>query len=317
MNATRLKSRGFIITACCAVLMVALLTTGVMTTNALGNKDQQSETKTGEISQAPAQTGVSAAPQTAGGLLKWTLEIPGNDGIRVSGRGSAQGPADNAILLMNLSTTRYTAQEAREANGAATKRVAQALRNAGVPDRDVNTAHFRINPVYDSVQRYLCQDGNYYDIPRGGGKCTQRWTSVLTGYEVNNSITVSTAEIQLLGSVIDRASQAGGNDLQIHGVRLTIKDNVELRNQAMLAAISDMREKAAIMAQGAGVGLGALVTMTENQGSFSPYREFAGAELKSGMEGIMSAAEYDRTEILTGELSVSVTVNGVYKIDRQ
>lgn len=262
----------------------------------------------------PQETIPAQSPQPAPSPQPgWNLHLVGQNGIHVTGRGTASGPPDYAVLRLTVSTEAETAAVARQTNGRITRRVAEALRIAGVEDQDLSTTNFSLYPTYRSFEEYVCEDGRRLEFPTGPS-CRRTLTKELTGYVVNNSITASTSRVETVTRMVDRASSAGGNEVTLNSVNLTIKDNTNLRNEAMNAALLDMREKARLMAQGSNVTLGTLTNVTEGQGSFSPYRRIGETEGDIILAGIYEESSHDYTEILSGDLQVSVHVNGTYSI---
>ena len=258
--------------------------------------------------QIPSQD--TPAPNPApNSQFRWVLEVPGQNGIHTNGRGKASGPADHAKLNMTVSTQALTAAEARRQNGQTTRSVTAALKQAGITEKDINTARFNISAVYDHIYEYIC-DGETYTTKQNSD-CRRTWRSFLTGYAVTNYITAETGDIANIARVIDQASNAGGEDLNINSLTMSVRDNTALRDQAMAAALADLKDKAALIAEGSGVTLGRLINVTESPGSFSPVRSIV-EPAGGAMAGSVSSDYY--TEILSGDLEVSVLVSGTFAI---
>ena len=255
----------------------------------------------------------SAAQPAPNSQFRWTMELAGQNGLHVGGLGKAAGAADHGILRMTVSTEASTASEARAANGRVTRQVAQALRDAGISDEDLNTTGFSIRPTYESVEEYLCPDGTTHQFPKQSD-CRRHWKQVLTGYAVSNTLVAATGAVDHLAQMIDAASAAGQDDLRINSVTLAIRDNTALRNQAMAAALADMKDKAALMARESGVALGELLNVSESPGSFSPARELERTAIISSPGIAVASSGTPATEILSGELEVTVRVAGTYRI---
>jgi hypothetical protein len=131
---------------------------------------------------------------------------------------------------------------------------------------------------------------------------------VLTGYQVNNTLTVKVRDLDNMGGIIDGATEAAGNLVRINRVSFTIEDTKPLQNEAREEAIAEMLTKANAMAELAGVALGKLVFLTES-GSGVP-QSFSRIE----SVGARAFASDQPTSILAGELDMNVNVQGVFAI---
>jgi uncharacterized protein YggE len=130
---------------------------------------------------------------------------------------------------------------------------------------------------------------------------------VLVGYQVNNQLTVKVRDLDSVGEIIDGVTEAAGNLTRVDGIRFAIENSKELQDEARVAAIEDLQDKARQVAALAGVELGRLVFITESGGA-SPV-PFARFESDFRFAGAQAA-----TSIQTGELDVVVSVQGVFEI---
>ena len=110
-------------------------------------------------------------------------------------------------------------------------------------------------------------------------------------------------DIGAVGDVLQAALDAGANN--VHNFSMSVDDADELRQEARVKAIEDARERAEVMAEAAGVTLGAATSISESSvGSPSPTRvtlDFASAE--------------GAVPIEPGELELTVTVQVVFAIE--
>jgi len=60
--------------------------------------------------------------------------------LNVSAYGEVKPPPDMAAITLGVETSQPTAAQAMSANAARMNRVIAALKNAGVPDRDIQTS---------------------------------------------------------------------------------------------------------------------------------------------------------------------------------
>ena len=212
-----------------------------------------------------------------------------NTGIWVSGTGKATGDPDLGIISLGVEALADSAAEAID-------RTISSLRGNNVDDRDMQTSQFSISPRYDNQEVTRCIG------------CRVEFERVLTGYQVNNTLTVKVRDLDDMGGIIDGATKAAGNLVRINRASFTIEDTKPLQNEAREEAIAEMLTKANAMAELAGVELGKLVFLTES-GSGVP-QSFSRIE----SVGARAFASDQPTSILAGELDVNVNVQGVFAI---
>lgn len=168
--------------------------------------------------------------------------------VTVTGEATIAVAPDTAMMRIGVSRQDKTAREASEANARQMTAVLNAIKNAGVGDRDIQTSRLSLQPQYD---------------PNKGG------TARLTGFQASNQVTVRIRDIDKLPNVLDRAIAAGANEMS--GIEFVVSEQSKLLDQARDDAIADARRKAELYAKAAGAKLGHVVSITE-EGSAPPPR---------------------------------------------
>lgn len=174
-----------------------------------------------------------------------TVAIPGRDDTRrvtrvlVGGDSMVQAQPDTAILTLSVVTQARRAIEAQQQNAAQTDAVVRALKAAAGAGAEVKTSGYSLQPqrVYKEGQ-----------------------PPTITGFEARNSVTVTTGELNKVGSIIDAAAQAGSND--ISGVAFTLRQDRQARDRALSEATKEAMSKARVIAEALG---GRLVRVVEVQ----------------------------------------------------
>lgn len=161
--------------------------------------------------------------------------------VVVSGEGSVSVAPDVAQIRSGVTTRGKTVREATEANSKIMAAILNALTESGIPQKDVRTAQFSIQPVYAAQE---------------AGK-----EQKLVGYSVGNHVSARIKHIEKIGDVLDRLIAAGATD--VWNVELLVSDPAKPLDQAREAAIADARRKAEIYAKAAGVALGRVVSIEE------------------------------------------------------
>lgn len=215
-------------------------------------------------------------------------EKPREAVISVSGEGQASAAPDMAVLSLSVLETAKTAREALTSNNAAMSKVLDALKKAGIADRDLQTSGFAVNPQYV-----------YPDNTNGSNKPPE-----LVGYQVANSLTVRVRDLARLGEIVDQAVTLGVN--QGGGIQFANDNPDATLAEAGKKAVGDAIARAKTLTEAAGVKLGRVIEISENSGRSDPVP-------MTMMRA--SKAEADAVPIANGENSYNVTVNVTFAID--
>lgn len=164
--------------------------------------------------------------------------------IVASGTARVRGTPDVLTMTLGVISRGRTVGEALDRNTSAAKKVIAVLLDSGVDKRDIQTTNFSIGPVY----------GNSSDD--------------ITGYQVSNLVVVDLRDLDQAGGVIDRAAEAGGDDVIVRNVAFDIDDTSDLIAAARADAVKRARNQATQLAEAAGVQLGDVITITES--SYDP-----------------------------------------------
>ncbi len=205
--------------------------------------------------------------------------------LNLSAYGEVKAAPDQATITLGVQTKSPTAAQAMAGNAAQMTQVLAALRQAGITERDVQTSNISVSA------QYLYQAGQ---------------PQKLTGYLAANDVTVRVADLKRLGPTIDAVVTAGAN--QINGVSFGLKDPHAAEDAARRAAVAALRAKADLYAQATGYHVTRLVNLSESGGyAPAPMRIMA---MDAGF------AAPPPTPVSAGELTVRVSVTGVYELAR-
>lgn len=206
--------------------------------------------------------------------------------ITVTGEGTATAAPDVAYLSLGVETSASTAKAAADANSSAMNAVIAAVKADGVADKNIQTSGYNIQPVY--AQGPNNQGGN-----------------TVTGYRVQNTVSVTVDDLSTVSKVLDDAVKAGANSDV--GIRFAIKDTTALEKQALAAAMQQATAKAGALATAAGVKLGGVYNVTEQTTSSPRPVAQAAAAVASAPAA---------TPIEQGQLTVQATVQAVFSYTR-
>jgi len=204
--------------------------------------------------------------------------------LNVNGLGQVYLTPDIAYIYIGVHNEGVTASEAVDANKTQTTAVIDALKNAGVDEKDIRTTNFSIWPS----QQYG---------PDGA----------VTGtvYMVDNTVYVIVRDLDGLGSLLDDVISAGANS--INSIQFDVADKAQAVKEARAKAVEDAKTQAQELADAAGISLGNIQGISFYDNSAYPV-----SEGKGGGGGVMTADA--SVPIQPGQLTISVTVSITYSI---
>jgi uncharacterized protein len=203
--------------------------------------------------------------------------------IAMTGAGEVSAAPDMVTVTVGVVEQAEAAAAALNANTAKMTVLLQALKDAGIADKDVQTSNFSVNPRYEFDQT--------------------RQTQKMVGYEVSNQVTIRLRKIADLGGLLDRLVQAGSN--QVNGISFGIADTSKLEDEARRRATENARHKAEVYAKAAGVEIGKVVSISETTSYRPPMPMVAARRMQADAAPVPIAA---------GEATVSASVDVVWEL---
>ncbi len=232
-----------------------------------------------------AQTAAPAPmkPVPPPGQQQPTVAAAGPRVIEVSGSSEVQAAPDLATLQVAIETHAATADHAAGLNGALAAKVRDALTAKLANKGTLWTGGYSLFPEYSEPH---------------DGKPT------ITGYRAENSITVQTGELGIIGPLIDAAIAAGAN--RIDSLNYSLRADSKARSEAIAKAARDAQMQASALADALGVKLGPVIkASTESEVRPIPLPRFAGAAMAANVE----------TPVTAGQITVPATVSLIYGIE--
>jgi uncharacterized protein len=156
--------------------------------------------------------------------------------IIVTGEGEATAAPDLALLTLSVMREAKTARAALDANNDAMASVIAAMKSAGIKERDLQTAGIQISPRY-----------NYTNKPDGSQEAE------LIAYQVTNTLSVRIRDIDKTGEILDKAVSLGVNQ----------GGGISFSNENPAATVADAMAKAKTLAEAAGVNVGRVLEITD------------------------------------------------------
>ncbi|MBX3431611.1 MAG: SIMPL domain-containing protein [Hyphomonadaceae bacterium] len=225
----------------------------------------------------------AALPPAAQAQTQGQLVLAEGTLLSVSAEGKSEARPDLATINLGVTTEGQTAAAAVAENARRMNALIQALRRAGVAERDIQTANVSVYPQ----QQYV--EGQQ---PR------------ITGYQANNTVTAKVRNINNTGRVIDAAVGAGGNT--VNGVSFSHADPDAQLDIARRAAIAEARRRAELYANALGMRVNRIVSVSEG-GGYAPPMPVA-------LERFAAAQDAAPTPISPGEIETRVSVNVTFEL---
>jgi uncharacterized protein len=232
-----------------------------------------------------AQTPMKRVPPPATSFPPWpATTLSGARVIEVSGSSEVQAAPDLATLEIAIETHAATADHAAGLNGALAGKVHDALASKLSNKGTMWTGGYSLFPEYTEPHE---------------GK------PIVSGYRAENSITVQTSELGIVGPLIDAAIGAGAN--RINSLNYSLRADSKARSEAIAKAARNAQTQASALADALGVKLGPLIrASTESIVRPIPLARFAGSE---------AMAANAPTPIAAGQVTVPATVSLTYGIE--
>ena len=148
--------------------------------------------------------------------------------ISVTGTATTYVEPDLLVVTFGVETQEKTASAALSSNSAAMTSIVDAVRSIGIADDDLSTSRISIYPVYESYRELV----------------TDRYKQELVGYEVTNTLTVRTAQLDTAADIIDGAVSAGANRVDQVSFVLSPQKQLDVRDELLGNAVLNAKKKA-------------------------------------------------------------------------
>ncbi|WP_018995893.1 SIMPL domain-containing protein [Hirschia maritima] len=205
--------------------------------------------------------------------------------LNLTGHGKIEVAPDIATISLGVNVEAETAADTMKKQANLMNGVFNALKKAGIENKDMQTGNISLSPRYD-----------YSSRKNGPPK--------LIGYQASNTVGITVREINSLGSILDAVVNAGGNT--INSISFGLDDSSEALKSARKAAVKDALSKAELYADAAGYKVARIISMNES-GNYSPGPQPV-------MMARMEMADSASTPIAAGEVSYSSTMNVQFEL---
>jgi hypothetical protein len=201
--------------------------------------------------------------------------------ITVTGAATVQGAPDTVNFSIGVQTTASTATGALSANNSQVRRLEHALEGNGVTAPEMQTSSLDISTNTDS-------------------------SGYVTGFSVDDDLNVTMRQVSDAGAALDAAASSVGNNVSLNGISFSISNTSGLLATARAEAMTNARTEADQLAAGAGLKLGPIVKVTDEENAQPSYFY--------GNDDFAPAASSASVPLERGTQPISVQVSVVYAL---
>lgn len=193
--------------------------------------------------------------------------------ISVSGKSEISVSPDTSEIYLTIKTINIDSKVAKDENSKIVGRVHDALNGIGITDEDIKMISFRIDEYYNYRQ---------INLKTGDDKKPKEFQAVYR-------FKVTTKDFEKIGTIVDTSVNSGVNE--IDRVEYTLSDELmsKVKAEALQKATVVAKEKAQDLADGLGVSVGDVFSITENNYYYEPYRFSANMKAMSSFDGAGSS----------------------------
>jgi uncharacterized protein YggE len=205
----------------------------------------------------------------------------------VQGTGSATATPDQSDISFTVNKSAPTAETAQQQANTSMNTILSDLQKIGVAKKDIQTSNYNSSPNYAT-------DG-----------------TTIQNYTVSENVDVTVHDNAKTNVVIDTVTKDGAEN--ISGPNLTFSDAKEqqLEDQSRVQAINNAKQKAQSLANAAGMHLGKVINVQENQPNqiypIHPMPMLFNAKAANTVQSVP-------TQINPGQNTVTSTITLTYEI---
>jgi uncharacterized protein YggE len=221
--------------------------------------------------------------------------------ITVNGEAVVNVKPDKIVVTFGIETWEPEIMTAKQKNNDILKKAIAAIKESGIPEKEIQTDHLSIAPRYKDD--YRKED--------------------FLGYFVRNAFVVTLAETDKVEELVTKVLQAGVN--YIHGIDFQTTEFKKYREQARDLALKAAREKAEKMAAVLGQSVGVPIQISESY-SGSPWWYYSswggwGSNRSQGMtqnaiQNVQGGSGEISETIALGKISIQANVSVTFELKK-
>ena len=219
--------------------------------------------------------------------------------ITVTGEAVVKARPDKILISLGIETSDLDIVAAKEKNTGILKKAIAAMKQLGVPEKDIRTDHLSIEPRWRDSYR----------------------NESFLGYFVRNALAVTVDDTAKVEALVTSVLQAGVN--YVHGIDFQTTEFKRHREQARTLALKAAKEKADAMAAALGQSIGAPMQINESHSGWwysSSWRGWGYGGGQAMTQNVMQNEPADPGEagdtIALGEISIRASVGVTFELKK-
>lgn len=168
--------------------------------------------------------------------------------IRSSGTGTVSAEPDQGYITIGVQTKAETSATAVKENTTLMSALFATLKELGVEKKDFKTIEFSVRQDYKTIV--------------GFGNGIRETRNEPDGFIVTNQMRVTVCDLKNMGAVLDALVSSGANRVQ--SISFGSSEAQKHLDAARLKAVKNVKRKATILAEGLGVKLGKVKSISES-----------------------------------------------------
>jgi uncharacterized protein YggE len=197
--------------------------------------------------------------------------------MKINGVGTIKVEPNMAVVNLGIITENISLEVAQKENATKATEVLSNLQQMGIPENQIRTASYTIEPEYYYVE----------------GK------QIFKGYKVTNILSVTIKDLTKIGEVIDNVTSSGVNS--IDRISFTVEDPSRYYNEALKVAVKNSVQKAMVL----GRTLGVYVDPT-------PFKIIEESYVIAPLESSTMKFSTSTTPILPGKIDVTARLVALF-----
>ncbi len=210
------------------------------------------------------------------------------EALTVAGSATQTVAPNKAEVFVHVESTAPTSREAQAKGAQITEAVINALVQNGLSKEKIET--------------------NQYNLQKDEVYNPQTNQVDARGYKLVQVLKLNIEDLESVGKMVDVSVQAGASGIDYIQFTLTKEKEAEVKREVLSLAAKEAKVKAESLADGLGVSLGRLLSVSESNFYYYPLRAMAESVPSPGMD------KGAGTQMPTQGIEVTATVNAVYAI---
>lgn len=217
-----------------------------------------------------------------------TISQSKGEPLVVSGKGKVFVTPDIAVVTVGIQEVGSSLPKIQENVNQKSQNLVKAIAALGIDKNDIKTTSYNLYPQYDY---------------------TTSTTNRITGYQISTNYEVKVKDFDKVNEVLVAATGAGANAIGSVNFKVNDETEKEKLDEARKLAAEEAKSKADGLSKAAGITLGKIINISENQTGGDITRP-----LYANQAADLSAKEAALPNIEPGQTKIEVTVTLSYEI---